>query len=252
MLETIREELKKIADAESVRILYAIESGSRAWGFESPDSDYDIRFIYVRPRDAYLTIHKRRDVIEAMLEPDLDFSGWDLPKTLQLLQKSNPSLLEWLGSTIVYGQDEAFMREFRELADRCVSIASCLRHYLHMAEGNWQAYLSDGEEVLLKKYLYVLRPVMACRWIERYNTVPPVPFQDLLAGVSRPGALEEELEDLLKAKAVTSEIGKGPRRPAIDQFLKDEMQRFSAMRLEPRDPAESALLDDFFRKWIAP
>lgn len=164
-----------------MQILYAVESGSRAWGFASPDSDFDIRFIYVRRRDWYLSVQKRRDVLEAMVPPDLDFAGWDLPKALLLLRKSNPSIFEWLASPFVYREKRKFMTEFRELAAQCLSLHACFKHYLSMSSGNWQStFVSDSAP--LKKYLYVLRPIFACRWIDRYRSVPPVEFSRLLKG----------------------------------------------------------------------
>ena len=84
--------LEEIERSESVRILLAVESGSRAWGFPSPDSDYDVRFLYARPRDWYLSIDARRDVIECPIEDVLDINGWDIRKALHLLLKANPVL----------------------------------------------------------------------------------------------------------------------------------------------------------------
>lgn len=249
VVEAIRSELNRRAAKQNLKVLFAIESGSRAWGFASPDSDYDVRFIYLRPRDWYLSVSRGRDVVEAMLEPDLDFAGWDLTKALLLLKKSNPSLLEWLGSPIVYRQDEAFVADFRELASRCTSLPACFRHYLHMAEGNWRAYFG-GEQVLLKKYLYVLRPVLACRWIELHQSFPPVAFEVLRAGSEEPADVRTSTDELLRIKAVTSELGTGPRRNALDRFMTSEIERLQAIKqpAEPTVPNED--LDQFFRKWV--
>ena len=107
----IRKEVLRRLDAvereEDVRVLYACESGSRAWGFASPDSDYDVRFIYVHRPDWYLSIVDRRDVIERPIVDEYDLSGWELRKTLRLFRKSNPPLIEWLGSPIVYRERTA-------------------------------------------------------------------------------------------------------------------------------------------------
>jgi predicted nucleotidyltransferase len=245
--ETISTYLDGLEQSEAVRVLYAVESGSRAWGFESPDSDFDIRFIYVRPQDWYLSVQKRRDVIEAMVEPDLDFAGWDLPKALGLLRKSNPSLLEWLASPIVYREDTPFMLEFRELAEQCVSLHACFKHYLSMATTNWQANFSS-DSVLLKKYFYVLRPVFSCRWIERYRSAPPVAFSELVDGQG--GEVALALEGLLAAKAVTSELGTAARIPTLDRFIETELERIHRLRLDSAHPVDFGLLDRFFRKWI--
>ena len=127
---------KALANIESerkVRVLYACESGSRAWGFASRDSDYDVRFVYVHVRDWYVSVDDRRDVIELPLADDLDISGWELRKALRLLKKSNPPLLEWLKSPIVYQSDPDFMAEFGELAAKFYSPRRCFAHYLHLS-----------------------------------------------------------------------------------------------------------------------
>jgi len=157
-----------LVEAErNVRVLFACESGSRAWGFASRDSDYDVRFIYVHPRDWYLSVEDRRDVIEQPIAEDLDVSGWELRKVLRLLRKSNPPLLEWLKSPVVYQHDPVFAAEFGALAAEFYSPRRCYAHYLHMASGNWRHYLRSREVVSLKKYLYVFQALLACRWIER-------------------------------------------------------------------------------------
>ncbi len=102
MRKKIKEQLRRIEDAENIKILLAVESGSRAWGFASPDSDYDVRFVYIRSLEDYLRLDATRDVIELPIDDVLDINGWDLQKTLRLLHKSNPTLFEWFSSPIVY------------------------------------------------------------------------------------------------------------------------------------------------------
>ncbi|MBS4161445.1 nucleotidyltransferase domain-containing protein, partial [Klebsiella pneumoniae] len=102
MNQRINEELANIENMNHVKILFAVESGSRAWGFPSQDSDYDVRFIYVHQKDWYLSIDEKRDVIERPIHESLDISGWELTKALRLFRKSNPPLLEWLSSEMVY------------------------------------------------------------------------------------------------------------------------------------------------------
>lgn len=152
--------ISDIERVHQVHVLYAVESGSRGWGFASADSDWDVRFVYVHPRDWYLSIHEGRDVIEEMRPGDLDLAGWDLRKTLKLLQKSNPPLLEWLYSPIVYREDTEFATSVRALVSLGFSHKHCFHHYLSMAHANNRASL-QGERVRAKKYLYVLRPLMA-------------------------------------------------------------------------------------------
>ncbi len=130
MKNKILNKLKQIEQEKGVELLYACESGSRAWGFASPDSDYDIRFIYKHDLEYYLSLWEQTDVIEFMTEDDLDGSGWDLRKTVKLLAKSNAPLLEWLYSPVVYFENEAFATQMRELAKDCFSPIACLHHYL--------------------------------------------------------------------------------------------------------------------------
>ncbi len=243
----IERHLARLEVENGVKVLYAVESGSRAWGFASPDSDFDIRFLYLHWPEWYLSVQKRRDVLEAMADPDLDFAGWDLSTTLVLLRKSNRSLIEWLASPIVYSEDTAFMAEFRELAAECISLNACLKHYLSMASSNWQSYFSE-EAVSLKKYLYVLRPIVACRWIERYSTAPPVAFSALLEGAGEPGEVARKLDELLLAKAAIGELGKGPHRQILDRFIEAELGRISGIKYPSSNPVDFEELDRFFRR----
>ena len=250
MRKAINDYLNHLEKLENVHVVYAVESGSRAWGFASPDSDFDIRFIYIRPAEWYLSVQNRRDVLEAMVDPELDFVGWDLQKALVLLRKSNPSMIEWLGSPIVYAEEAGFMAEFRELASQCVSLQACMKHYLNMASSNWHSYFGS-DQVLLKKYLYVLRPIYACRWIERFHTTPPVEFDELLKGAGESGEVADALEELLRQKAKTSELGAQPHIPTIDTFIQSELGRIRELKVESPRPIDHEVLDVFFRKRIA-
>lgn len=178
MEKLILSKLQKIEKTENVRILLAVESGSRAWGCASPDSDYDVRFIYVRNEQDYLRLEKVRDVIELPVDNVLDINGWDLQKTLRLLYKSNPTLFEWFSSPIVYMETE-FADEFRRMMLEYFSGKRSLYHYINMAERNYREYLK-GDMVKAKKYFYVLRPVLACRWILDQGTPPPMLFTELM------------------------------------------------------------------------
>ena len=159
--ETIQEKLNEIEAKERIRILHCVESGSRAWGFASPDSDYDVRFVYVRRTEDYLRLEKTRDVIEWQLDETLDINGWDLQKALRLLHKSNPTLFEWNNSPVVYRTTEDWMKLSRVIDEFFLAKAG-LYHYLSTAKKNYREYLK-GETVKYKKYFYVLRPLLACR-----------------------------------------------------------------------------------------
>ena len=216
MRDRILKKLEEIEREQQVRILLAVESGSRAWGFASPDSDYDVRFIYVRPREAYLKLEEVRDVIELPIDEKLDINGWDLQKTLRLLHKSNPTLFEWFSSPIVY-KETAFADKFRGIMQDFFSSKRSLYHYISMAEGNYREYLKGGM-VRAKKYFYVLRPVLACRWILGRGTPPPMLFSEL-AEAELPASLREEIKDLLELKMKSPEIKLIPRRDAVNEYL---------------------------------
>ena len=203
--------LDAIRREHGVYIPLAIESGSRAWGFPSPDSDYDGRFIYVRPASQALTIWPRRDVIETPLVGDMDVNGWDLAKALRLLLKGNAVVVEWLQSPILYTAQPWFRDEMLAFADQWLDRDAVLTHYLHLGRRQQILYLSDQTEVSLKKLFYVLRPAMALRWL-RLNpekAVAPMHLPTLMAGCDLPGDLAGVIEGLRSRKAITREMGTG-------------------------------------------
>ena len=235
MLSTITAKLRELEATENVRILLAVESGSRAWGFASPDSDYDVRFIYVRPRDEYLRLDPPRDVIELPINDLLDINGWDLYKTLQLLHKSNPTLFEWFSSPIVYLETD-FANHFRQIMNTYFSSKRGLYHYLSMAENNYREYLR-GDMVKAKKYFYVLRPILACRWILETGTPPPMLFSRLADSQLDP-ALRPEVDRLLDLKMNSPEIKEIPRVDPINDYLdKSILEIRSRIAAMPEEPA---------------
>lgn len=247
MHEAIVHALNETGKQHGVRVLYAVESGSRAWGFASPNSDYDVRFIYAHDLDGYLTVQPKRDVIEEMLPNDIDLAGWDLRKALHLMTKSNPSLFEWLHSPIVYAEDPTFTTEFRVLARRWYSEHRIFLHYLHMAHGNWKSYL-QGEEVSRKKYLYVLRPTLACRWIEQARGSVPMEFEELLATVD--DEIKKAIGKLVREKMAGDELAVGPQDPVLHGFLTQEMERLPGVCPPEGEAPNVNELDVFFRRWV--
>ena len=214
--EIIPKKLAEIEEKENVKILHCVESGSRAWGFASPDSDFDVRFIYVRPKEFYLRLDKTRDVIEWQLDDVLDINGWDLQKALTLLHNSNPTLFEWNNSPIVYKTTPEWA-EISNIITHYFQQKAGLHHYLSTARSNYREYLR-GETVRLKKYFYVLRPILACRWILERQTPPPMLFSEL-ADVYLDSALVPAVNDLLNLKMNTPELGEGKRIEALNNYL---------------------------------
>ena len=248
--EIILSHLSKIEASEAVRVVYACESGSRAWGFPSADSDYDVRFLYLRPINWYLSIEEKRDVIEFLVRDGLDICGWDLKKALQLFRKSNPPLLEWLGSPIVYLEKYSVANELRALAPVYYSSTACLYHYLHMAQSNYREFLK-GDEVWLKKYLYVLRPILAMRWIELGFGVVPTDFNILVDRVVDEPALKIEIEQLLAAKRAGAELDRGPRIIPISDFIEQQLTSWeNKVVSNEKPPSLVESLDELFRKSV--
>lgn len=226
MEERIKASLLEIERDEGVQIFYACESGSRAWGFPSADSDYDVRFLYVRPRDWYLSVdvEKKRDVIERPITDELDVSGWDIRKALMLLRKSNPPLLEWLNSPIIYQEKFGIINHIKSLLHDYYSPIACLYHYLHMAQGNYRNYLK-GETVRVKKYFYVLRPILAIKWIETRAEVVPMEFGVLVNAIIEDQELKATINDLIARKRDGCELDDGPKIPRISDFIAREIER---------------------------
>jgi len=196
MHERVVRQLREVEHRFGVRVLYACESGSRGWGFASPDSDYDVRFLYVHPPQWYLRVDAQRDVIELPIDDELDVCGWEWRKALGLLKGANPTLIEWLDSPVVYLEDKATVSTLKSQVPRWFSPLRARWHYYSMARKNFRGYL-QGDSVRLKKYFYVLRPLLAVRWVEAGKSAPPVRFCGLLAGRELGGGFRQEVEEMV-------------------------------------------------------
>lgn len=167
MKEEILKNLQEIEKQNDIKIIYAVESGSRMWNFASHNSDYDIRFLYISNLKYYLSIQDKKDYIQIMSsDRKFDFSGWDIKKALGLLLKSNMSLYEWISSPIVYIKTEE-MDAFTNVAQYCWDKKKLIYSYIHLAAGNYKSYVLYKPEIKLKKYLYILRTIAACMWLEK-------------------------------------------------------------------------------------
>ena len=216
MKDLIVKKLQEIEQKENVRILLAIESGSRAWGFASPDSDYDVRFVYVRQKEEYICLDQRRDVIELPIDDMLDINGWDVKKAFRLLYKSNPTFFEWAASPILYIRTE-FLDDLKNVLSKYFSVEKSLYHYLNMANKNYELYLKS-DTVKAKKYFYVLRPVLACWWILHRGTPPPVLFSELVEA-ELPKEQKGEVNRLLALKMNSPEVKQIPAIASLNAYL---------------------------------
>lgn len=236
----IREEiLKRLAATEKehdVRILLAIESGSRAWGFASPNSDYDVRFIYVKnDKNWYLSVdlEDKRDVIEYPIVDDIDLNGWDVRKALQLFWKSNPAFVEWIQPAIIYIKSGAFLEKTNTLLPSIYSCEHGIHHYRSMAKTNYRGYLRE-DLVPLKKYFYVLRPLLSVHWLEAYKTPAPIEFEKLLHLLDGQDELLNAINELLEKKKGAEELAKDKPIKVLNQFIESELDR-----LEKYSPEKS-------------
>ncbi|WP_139490621.1 nucleotidyltransferase domain-containing protein [Brevibacillus dissolubilis] len=218
-------QLREIEQTHGVTILFAIESGSRAWGFASDNSDYDVRFVYQRPVRDYIRIQPHRDVIEVPISGDLDINGWDLPKAMELFAKSNPGLLEWLFSPIVYLEQGDFADTLRKLAREHYSLKRLSHHYLSMAETNYTRHIAGKDEVMLKKYLYVIRPLICIHWMEQKQTPPPTSVWETLEEITMADDVRKRILDLLHAKQQGSELGKEGKDEFLNGYIDSEIHR---------------------------
>lgn len=225
MKERILQELSAIEERENIRILLAVESGSRAWGFASPDSDYDVRFIYVRPKEQYLRLDPLRDVVESPISDLLDINGWDLNKALRLLHSSDPTLFEWFSSPIVY-RAPAFRQNIHPLLSQCFSPKRVLHHYLSAAVNNDKVFLQTPR-VRVKKYFYVLRPLLACEWILDKRTPPPILFDDLMAA-HLPASMKPYVDQLLDIKINAPELKEIDRIEPLHTYIEESISSVRA------------------------
>lgn len=248
--ELVLLKIKEIEEKEKVKVLHVIESGSRAWGFASPDSDYDVRFIYVRDKDFYLSLRETKDFIDWELNEVLDINGWDLKKVLQHFHKSNATLFEWSNSPVVYYTTPEWQTLYREVAEHYFACKSALYHYYGTANKNYHEYLMD-DMVKYKKYFYVLRPILTCKWIEEKKCPPPVLFDELFNSVLEDD-MKSAVEELLAQKMQMPESDTAPKIPVINQYIEDKLVYYKALvdgMDDDRNP-DWIPLEDAFRKLV--
>lgn len=262
MKDTIINVLDHLEHHHNMKVLFAVESGSRAWGFDSPDSDWDVRYIYVRDPDWYLSIDEGRDVLDQYHamdcikghpefdDPLLDVTGWDIKKALKLLRKSNPQISEWLRSPIVYHNRELVSLSIVE--SQMLDLYPAQEHYRSMAKSNFREFL-QGPTVRYKKYLYVLRPLLCAQYVRQFGEFPPVLFADVMAQVLptyEDGVqVRDALDRLLEVKMQSSEVDAAPRDPVLHAFIEREIERKDGITATTRlDPTQH--LNAYFRDII--
>ncbi len=229
-------------------MLYACESGSRAWQFPSPDSDFDVRFIYSRSVDFYLSILDSNDQLSFPINDELDIYGWDLKKVLKLIHKSNTTPFEWLQSPIVYGELPDFRSELWQLCPYYFNRKSNIHHYLGIAKGALATVVNDNE-IKIKKLFYVLRPLLAAKWCLEQNTIAPMTIGPLLTLM--PKSLRRGVEELIDFKASANESHVINIDPALRNYIDEQFNYCSAGADElPVPKFEVDRLETFFRETV--
>lgn len=249
MQQEILETLKKIESDHQVRIMYACESGSRAWGFASTDSDYDVRFIYCHSKDYYLSVFEdKRDVIELPIDNLLDVNGWDLKKVLNLLYKNNLALFEWINSPVTY-LDANVKEQLSDLIEQCFRVDRAHYHYLSMAKGFYQDHIIDKEKPNMKKLFYCLRSTFACLWVDKFKTMPPVKFKEMLIPELAGANLIQEIKQLMKEKLLKGEKDITDNCMLCPRFLEESLDYLSALKPE-RCNVDQNIVDNAFRNLL--
>jgi len=257
--DTIRTDLAALEERHEVRILFACESGSRAWGFASPDSDYDVRFVYVRPRDWYLGLVPGKDVIEEPITGEMDVAGWDLRKALGLLRGGNATLLEWLYSPVVYRAEPGFVEAFTALADDTYRRDRSFHHYAALAVKHLSLCQREGD-IHLKQFLYALRTALAARWSATRDEPPPMRLTDLVNGVvddasvsgdaASSEAVRAHITALVEAKSGLGEGATYQVPPGLMGYLRTLVASFRELDVPKGAPVPVEPFDAFFLAWV--
>jgi len=247
MEEHIKSKLSEIAIQYKIKVLYACETGSRAWGFPSPDSDYDVRIIYIHEPDWYLSLSDKKDTLELMLDNgDLDITGWDFKKCLKLLWKSNGALLERIQSPIVYQSTPGLKEQFWNYAQKCFTPVATMHHYSGMARTSLSDLL-DKNEVKLKKLFYALRATLACKWILERDSIPPIVFNTMVHELDFDAGLKERITTLVELKSGKNENYMHPAEKELLAFILHELAVADEHALQLGGRKERVDLDEFFR-----
>jgi len=251
MKTVIENKLRDIEEKHKVKILYACETGSRAWGFPSPDSDYDVRMIYMHDLDWYLSLSDKKDTIEFMSDDgELDVTGWDIKKCLKLMWKSNGALLERVQSPIVYREEKNIASVLKAYSEKCFAPIATMHHYLGMAKNSFSE-IDGREEIKLKKLFYALRATLACKWILEKDSVPPIVFMTMVNELSFDQSLKDKIVTLIELKSGKTEKYMHSAEKYLNSFITDELETASLAFASLAGRKEREVdLDSLFKKIV--
>ena len=245
MFDTIVQKLKDIEEQRQIKLLYVAESGSRAWGFASTDSDYDVRGIFIYPKDQYLSLDPAKDALSWIEDTWFDVGLWDLKKSLRLLRKTNTSLIEWLQSPIVYYQYQQTQKDLLTLAEQHFSPRAALYHYRGIAKTTQNGMQAD--KLSLKKWFYVLRNLLSASWIAQHNTIPPMTLEQLL--VLLPNDIQQKIKALVLFKADKEESFLWTPTASLKQLIHHLWQQTDILMPADDIPGNDTL-NAYFRKTL--
>lgn len=252
MKTKINQYIKHLEAERNIKILLACETGSRAWGFPSPDSDYDIRVIYMHEKDWYLSLAPKRDHFNLMFEDNmLDITGWDLRKSLNLLYRSNAALLERIESPMVYCADKSFREEISKVAADFYAPIAVMYHYLSLTKKMLED-IEKSENIKLKRLFYALRSALVCKWILTHNERPPISIFKLMGGLSLSESIRQRILNLIAIKTTMDEFYMHSKEPEIITFITGiitEAETNASSLSGARNKTQC--LNDFFVKWIS-
>ena len=249
MKNEIIDHLKKLEEKQGIKILMAVESGSRAWGFPSPDSDYDVRIVYIHNANWYLSINEKKNSLDYFHGELLDLNGWDIRKTLSLLRNSNATPFEWAQSPIVYFEESGFRKELLELAQQFFQPYHSLNHYKGIAKNSYRINEETGE-IKLKKLFYVIRPLFAINWIQKKMTMPPMDIFNLMTAVEDE-AIKAKIQELIKLKETANEDFVYTIDPFVKDYIDQQFINLENFKIEgPKESPDTEILNEFYRRLI--
>jgi len=238
--EIIIKIIKKIEKEENIKVLFLIESGSRAWGWESEDSDYDVRGVFIQD---YLVVEEVKGQIERKID-NLDITLWDLRKFLSLMKKSNPSVWEWLSSDIIY-MENPLRKRLKYIYERDFNSLKLKKHYVSMAKQNFHKYINEvGDTANLKKYVYVLRSVACVLWIEKNKTPPQKDYKKVIKLF--PNNIKKFFEKVVADKRKSENL-EGKRNKEIERYV---ISFFDKSFDEDKDKFDIGELNKIFKRSI--
>ena len=235
MKDRINKILQQIEKDNDIKIIFAVENGSRAWGMASKDSDYDVRFVFYRPLNNYISLNPSVDVINSAYDKDLnlcglqgsliDISGFDIFKYLKLLLASNPTAIEWLNSSIVYyGNNNLPLQEYM---NNNFNQERLFKHYFSLFQNNYREFIQQGKSITYKKYLYSMRGLLNAKYVYEFDKIPPLELRqtvDKLRTIISPD-IYKKFEEVIEIKSQGLERDTILRIPEFDAFFNIELQK---------------------------